>query len=286
MKKKKLFSNLILVMTVNLLVATTLIGITPKNVVAATTVSNKLTLSSTTGMYNNPADTSPVGYLNPQTVTVNKTWHLINTWLGPKFIRFDYNSTARNTITLQAKKTPLYNNPNTPSPVGYLAPQKVTVIENWYSINTKSGKKFIVIDNLSEATKKPLVLEEGTVKGDGSVQVSNTILRPDGSIVNPTASPASKASWTIKAIQNVLKKNKTKIQNVINKSIDTLPLISKKTKTHWKKIVAVEVAIKALSSISGFTGNVEDGLTKAFTKIGVPGWIAGALARTISFVFF
>ncbi|MCM3154983.1 hypothetical protein M3611_23505 [Priestia megaterium] len=286
MKKKKLFSNLILLMTINLLVASILIGITPGKAKAATTVSNKLTLSSTTGMYNNPADNTPIGYLNPQTVTVDKTWHLINTWLGPKFIRFDYMSTARNTVTLQAKKTPLYNNPNTPSPVGYLAPQKVTVIENWYSINTKSGKKFVVIDNLSEATKKPLVLEEGTVKGDGSVQVSNTILRPDGSIVNPGPVLASRASWTIKAIQDVLKKNKTKIQNVINKSIDTLPLISKKTKTHWKKIVAVEVAIKALSSISGFTGNVEDGLTKAFTKLGVPGWLAGGLARTISFIFF
>lgn len=291
MKKNKFFNLLVLTIAFNVFVAAIVLGVVPKTSnVSAQTVSSKLVLNSTTGIYNSPSDTTPVAYLAPQTVNVTKTFHLIDTWLGPKFIKFDYMSPASNKVVLTVK-TGIYNNPSDTIPVAYLAPQTVNVTENWYLIDTWLGSKYIVSDVLTSDAQQSLVIDNSTIKADGTVVKSNGVtLQTNGSVVGangePVVTTSGKVKWTISGIQTVLKKNSSKVQSAINKGIDKLPFISKATKAHWKKVVVVESVIKALSSISGFTGTVEDGLTKAFVKIGLPSGVAGVLARTISFIFF
>lgn len=91
-----------------------------------------------------------------------------------------------------------------------------------------------------------------------------------------------KVGMTVKTAMKSIKKYKTQIQNTINSAIDKLPL-SQQVKAHWKKVITVDALLEALGHYTNFGDNVEGAITNALTDLGVPGWIATGLAKTITF---
>lgn len=91
-----------------------------------------------------------------------------------------------------------------------------------------------------------------------------------------------KIGITVKGAMEIIKKNKTKLQGIINSGIDKLPL-SKSVKKHWKKVITVDALLEALGHYTNLGDNVEGAITNALKDMGMPGWIATALAKTITF---
>ena len=91
-----------------------------------------------------------------------------------------------------------------------------------------------------------------------------------------------KIGMTVKGAMEVIKKNKEKLQGVINSGIDKLPL-SDSVKKHWKTIITVDALLEGLGHYTNLGDNVEGALTNALTDLGMPGWISSLLAKTITF---
>jgi len=113
---------------------------------------DKLTLKSNTYLYNQPLDDARMpSLLGPQTVLSYEKindWYLIETWMGPKWIK-----SANADVTEYKEKiyvpytTILYHQNDEKSSTGMnIAPQTVTAVSKkgtWYQIQTWSGLKWI-----------------------------------------------------------------------------------------------------------------------------------------------
>lgn len=112
----------------------------------------QLKLTEKTDLYDQP-NGKKYQALAPQTVNVleeSNGWFKINTWIGEKWI---HPSNAVIQLTVN-ETTPLYDSPEGKKLNASIAPQTVTVVEDWYKINTWLGAKWIML-NGSESTSKP-----------------------------------------------------------------------------------------------------------------------------------
>lgn len=91
-----------------------------------------------------------------------------------------------------------------------------------------------------------------------------------------------KATLTLKAAKALLQKNKDKINGAIKSAINKLPLSSEQKKK-WAAAITIDVFLKYLNSVTNFTGSIEDAAQDWLKSIGVPGWLAQVIVKTISF---
>lgn len=91
-----------------------------------------------------------------------------------------------------------------------------------------------------------------------------------------------KTTLTLKAAKALLQKNKDKINGAIKSAINKLPLSSEQKKK-WTAAITIDGFLKYLNSVTNFTGSIEDAAQDWLKSIGVPGWLAQVIVKTISF---
>lgn len=95
-------------------------------------------------LYNSPSEKDGTdNFIEPQVVFVLEMkgdWYLIKTWIGSKWINIS--SEVAKYFILEYN-TPIYKEKNSNEPIGYLAPQRVKIIEDsgkWFKIQSWLGK--------------------------------------------------------------------------------------------------------------------------------------------------
>jgi minor extracellular protease Epr len=107
----------------------------------------RIYIGATSGLYNQQSPTEKVGSITPQYVTLVKTgsdgWLLINTYMGPKWLKVGINI-IRVPIN---QLTGLYKYPNGTTKLGTIGNQTINAIEytgnGWFKINSYKGIVYI-----------------------------------------------------------------------------------------------------------------------------------------------
>lgn len=113
----------------------------------------QIKLTEKTDLYDQPNGKKDQA-LAPQTVNVleeSNGWFKINTWIGERWI---HPSNAVILLTVN-QTTPLYDAPEGQKSNAAIAPQTVTVIEDWYKINTWLGEKWIMLNRSGSIFNPP-----------------------------------------------------------------------------------------------------------------------------------
>jgi N-acetylmuramoyl-L-alanine amidase len=222
-----------------------------------------LTLIERTNLYNSSSlSESPVASVSPQNVTAIEQqgdWYLINTWIGPKWIKprlMQETEPEYKKITL-TKRTYLYKNPTTNgSPISSVSPQEVTVVSEsasgWLQINTWIGPMWIEpqgfvyplsqkIDLISRTNihnspnSKPISsISPQTVTAVAKVKDSNWY--QINTWLGPKWIELTHGNHSVSTNEQIVLKRRTYIYNTYNKSSYPVSSLSAQTVTAIKKI--------------------------------------------------
>ncbi|WYP27517.1 hypothetical protein NSQ54_05250 [Alkalihalobacillus sp. FSL W8-0930] len=94
-----------------------------------------------------------------------------------------------------------------------------------------------------------------------------------------------KATITIKAAKELIEKNKTKIDNAIEKAIYAIPGLSDENKKKWAGTITAVGIAKYLGEVTGAADTAEDAVTDYLTDtLGVPSVVATPVVKTVFFI--
>lgn len=114
-------------------------------------------------------------------------------------------------------------------------------------------------------------------------QIAREVLKSQGYNLNNVGEDEGKVKVTVKGAIEILKRNKTRINNAIKGAIDKIPM-SKEAKAKWKKAITVDVILGYLTAYTDWGDRVEDAIYNAILKTGAPWWVAKPIAVTIAFL--
>ncbi|PKE16164.1 hypothetical protein [Macrococcoides caseolyticum] len=114
-------------------------------------------------------------------------------------------------------------------------------------------------------------------------QIAREVLKSQGYNLNNVGEDEGKAKVTVKGAIEILKRNKTRINNAIKGAIDKIPM-SKEAKAKWKKAITVDVILGYLTAYTDWGDRVEDAIYNAILKTGAPSWVAKPIAVTLAFL--